>query len=104
MNNIIKNRILEYVRRIRHTKEYGKAPQIPINIDGRKFDSKWLKYKDNSLLCDLFLYEKIIVVGINTTNFNKCKSLLEGYIRLHQEFLQPNGPIELKKTLNYQKH
>jgi hypothetical protein len=100
MNNTIKNRILEYVRsKGFFVKEHKKVVEIPINVDGRNFYAKWTKYKDNGLLYDLFLYKKFVVPGINT-NFNKCKGILEGYIRLHQEFLQPNGPIELKKTIN----
>jgi len=68
--------------------------KIPISINGRKFPVDWAK--DSKL--NIFTYDKFKVKG---EDCNLCFKFVRGYINLHQEFIQPNGQTELKKTIEF---
>lgn len=68
--------------------------KILLSVNGRKFPVDWVK--EDGL--NKFIYKRFIVKG---KDCNQCARFVVGYISLHQEFIKPNGPIELRKTLEF---
>jgi hypothetical protein len=66
--------------------------EIRININGTCFYASWIRQGSTNI----FRYERFVVRSNDAT---KCMPFLIGYIKLHQEFIKPNGVAELKTTL-----